>query len=277
MTRSPGQIAAIINVTPDSFVADSRHSSAEAVDQAIAQAAEDGANMVDVGAVSTRPDGVVVDADEELRRLEPIWPVLRNARLPWSIDTFRADVAARAVEMGATMINDVTGGLGDKEMFRVAASTGVQYVLTHARAVGNEMAKTSNYANPKGEILSELDERLQAAAVAGLRTHQMWVDPGIGFSKKADVSLWALGGVAGFRCFGLPLYVGASRKSFLTSVVGDKPVEERLAATLTTVAWCAQAGVEMIRVHDVAASVDVVKVWQALQKAATPARRGFGG
>lgn len=263
--REVGGLAAIVNVTPDSFYPESRVTGGDAAAR-IRQLTHSGITMIDVGAVSTRPGADIPPAGVEFERLASVWDALSTLSIPWSIDTFRAAVAARAIEAGAAMVNDVTGGAADPAILDVIAESSVEFVIMHTRGVGKEMAGRTAYSSIDDEIISELDARVEAATRAGVAIGRIWIDPGIGFAKTGEASIWAMQHLERFRRWGTPLYVGPSRKSFLGDITG-RPAAERLAATLACVGWCLTRGVEMIRIHDAAEAADFVTVWRRLEGA----------
>ncbi|TFV48494.1 dihydropteroate synthase [Blastococcus sp. TF02A-35] len=255
----------ILNVTPDSFSDGGRHgSAAAAVAHGLAMVAA-GADHVDVGGESTRPGAGRVPADEELRRVLPVVAELAAAGVAVSIDTTRARVAAAALEAGAVLVNDVSGGLGDPDMARVVADAGVPWVLMHWRGPSRDMAAAASYRDVVGEVRRELCARVDAALAAGVAADRLVVDPGLGFAKLPEHDLALLGALGDVVSLGLPVLVGASRKRFLGAVLADAhgrvpATGERDSATVATTVLAATAGAWGVRVHDVAGSADAVRV-----------------
>jgi dihydropteroate synthase len=263
----------ILNVTPDSFSDGGRWEAAPAaVAHGLAMAAE-GADHVDVGGESTRPGADRVAAEEELRRVLPVVAELARQGVAVSIDTTRAQVAAAAIEAGAVLVNDVSGGLADPGMARVVADAGVPWVLMHWRGHSRDMAAAAVYADPVAEVRRELLDRVDAALAAGVDAGQLVLDPGFGFAKELPHDLALLAHLDAFVDLGFPLLVGTSRKRFLGRVLtgsGDRVPSpaERDTATLATSVLAAQAGAWAVRVHAVAATVDAVRVVAAVRGAA---------
>ncbi len=257
----------VVNATPDSFSDGGRYLE---VDAAVAQAerlAEEGADLIDLGGESTRPGAAPVDAAEERRRVVPVIERLRarGFALPISIDTSKAEVARAALEAGADLINDVSG-LRDPALAAEVARAGVPVVVMHSRGTPADMAGRAIYADLLLEVAAELREALARGAAAGLRESQVIIDPGLGFAKTPAQTVELLARVGELRSLGRPLLVGPSRKRFIGELTGA-PVEARLPGTLAAVTACVLAGVELVRVHDVAASRQAAQVAAALRKA----------
>jgi dihydropteroate synthase len=251
--EGPGPfLMGIVNATPDSFSDGGRFLDPGA---AVAQAlrhAEEGADLVDLGGESTRPGAPPVPADEEIRRVVPVVAALRarGFPLPISVDTCKGAVAAAALAAGADLVNDVTG-LSDPALGRAVAAARVPVVLMHMRGTPADMQARAVYGDVAAEVAAELRAALARADAAGIDRAQVILDPGIGFAKTAEQSLELLARIGELRNLGCPLLVGPSRKSFIGKVTGA-PVEARGPGTLAAVAVCVLAGVELLRVHDVA-------------------------
>ncbi|MFM2437304.1 MAG: dihydropteroate synthase [Actinomycetota bacterium] len=254
----------VLNVTPDSFSDGGRFA-----DESLAVAAglelhRSGADVVDVGGESTRPGAERVSAAEERARVLPVIEGLVRAGVPVSIDTMRAELATEAVEAGAAIVNDVSGGLADPQMLPAVAPLPVPYVAMHWRGHGWYMDENARYTDVVAEVAGELTARLDACETAGLAVDRVAVDPGIGFAKLPEHNWALLRGLATLAGLGRPLFLGASRKRFLGALLADasgpRPIPQREAATLATTALAAAAGVWAVRVHDVAASADAVRV-----------------
>jgi dihydropteroate synthase len=245
-------VMGILNVTPDSFFDGGEWYE---TDRAITKGHEmikEGADIVDVGGESTRPGAEPVEEGEELRRVLPVVEAL-SAHVRVSIDTTKADVAAAAVAAGATLVNDVSA-----ELWPVAAEHGVGWVAMHHQGTPADMQRSPHYGNVVEEVSSYLLERAEAARAGGVS--EVWVDPGIGFGKNVQHNLALLAAVAALADMGYPLLVGTSRKSFLGVISplpdgSPAPVDDRGPASLATATWAFTGGASMVRVHDVAASV----------------------
>jgi dihydropteroate synthase len=257
----------VVNATPDSFSDGGRFL---ALDAAVAQAerlAAEGADLVDLGGESTRPGATAVEPAEERRRVVPVIERLRarGFALPISIDTCKAEVARAALEAGADLVNDVLG-LADPALAEVVAGAGVPVVLMHMRGRLSSMQERAVYADLLGEVAAELREALARAVAAGIPEGRIILDPGIGFAKTPAQSVELLARVGELRALGRPLLVGPSRKRFIGHLTGA-PVEDRLPGTLAAVTACVLAGVELLRVHDVAAARQAASVALALRQA----------
>jgi dihydropteroate synthase len=274
----------VINVTPDSFSDGGVYADpAEAAAAGIAMIAS-GADLIDIGGESTRPGAARVSPAEERRRVLPVVSELAAAGAAVSVDTSRAEVAAAALDAGAVLVNDVTGG-DDPEMFALVAERRVPYVLMHGRGASLDMQARAQYADVVAEVRAELEQRLGAAQAAGIRSDALILDPGIGFAKNADHNWALLAALDRLHELGHPLLVGTSRKSFLGAVLRDeagrpRPVDRRDAATVATTALAAAQGAWAVRVHAVRQSADAVRVaaaWQRARDAITAQSRGDSG
>jgi dihydropteroate synthase len=255
-------VMGVLNVTPDSFFAGSRYPEPRA---AVAQAERlvaEGADILDVGAESTRPYGgaVSVEPEEERARLAPILPEVIALGIPVSIDTLKASTAAWAVDLGAAMVNDVWGLQGDPEMASVAAGRGVPVIVMHNR----------DKADPAIDIISDVsaffERSLELAAHAGIRRDRIVLDPGIGFGKTPEQSITCIARLDAWHGFGLPLLVGASRKRFIQSIVPSEPAD-RLGGSVAAHLLAVEKGAAIVRVHDVAATVQALAVAAAIERA----------
>jgi dihydropteroate synthase len=266
------RVMGVVNVTPDSF-SDGGHwfDADAAIDHGLALMAS-GADIVDVGGESTRPGAQRVDADEELRRVLPVIGKLAASGAVVSIDTMHADVARRAVDAGAVLVNDVSGGLADSAMAPFIASSGVPFVVMHWRGHSVDMQSRTQYDDVVADVRRELEQRVAAVVDAGVDVEQIILDPGIGFAKSPDGDHnWALlRHLDQLIELGRPVLIGASRKAFLGRLlaVDDelRPPVERDHASSAITALAAAAGAWGVRVHDVVADVDAVRVaarWRA--------------
>jgi dihydropteroate synthase len=275
-----GRIAVmgVLNVTPDSFSDGGRYTS---IDDAVAHAVEmraQGADVVDVGGESTRPGAQRVPADEEIRRVLPVVQCLVRAGIPVSVDTYRARVAEVALEAGAAIVNDVSGGLGDPDMAAVVRSAGCPWILMHWRGHSASMRQLATYDDVVADVRTELAARVDAALAAGIDAERLAIDPGLGFAKTAAHNWTLLAHLDEFVRSGLPVLVGSSRKSFLGSLLAapdgtHRPVHDREDATAALTAYSAWAGVWGVRVHEVRPSVDAALTIGAIQAAAGDNRK----
>lgn len=260
-------VMGILNVTPDSFSDGGRYFDPDA---AIARGRElfaQGADLVDLGAESTRPGAAAVPAAEQVRRLEPVLRALaRESGAVLSVDTRSAEVAAAALALGAHAINDVSG-LGDPEMAATVAPSGAGLVLMHMRGTPETMQSDLRYDDVVAEVAAFLGRRLEAAVRAGVAAERVALDPGIGFGKSAEQSLRLLARTDALAALGRPLLVGASRKSFLARLLGDAPPERRLEASLAAASIAALLGARILRVHDVAETHRALRVADAARAA----------
>lgn len=265
-------VMGVLNVTPDSFSDGGRYAAVDqAVERGLAMRAA-GADLVDVGGESTRPGAERVAADEESRRVLPVVEALTAAGVPVSIDTYRAAVAQAALDTGASVINDVSGGLGDPDMARVARDAGCPWILMHWRGHSRRMQDLAHYEDVVDDVVCELGERVADAVHAGVAAEQLVIDPGLGFAKTAEHN-WAL--LARFGRLvelGVPVLVGASRKSFLGAVLANpegvpRPVDDREDATVALTTHAALNGAWGVRVHEVRPNVDAALVAGAIVRA----------
>lgn len=269
-------VMAILNATPDSFSGDGLLAGGDPVGAALraAEAAQDaGADILDLGAESTRPGAEAVDAATERRRLVPILKALREGTtLPVSVDTSKAEVAAAVLDEGAAWINDVWGLLADEALAGVVARAGVPIVLMHNRPAADKVARTDGvgshyeglvYADLLEQVGTGLQRSVDRALQAGIERRHILLDPGIGFGKTAAQNLELLDRLGALRALGHPLLVGTSRKSFIGLTL-DLPPEERLEGTAATVAIAIARGADIVRVHDVAAMVRVARMTDAI-------------
>ena len=259
----------VVNATPDSFSDGGRFLDPDAAVAHGARLLAEGADLLDVGGESTRPGAPPVPAEEEALRVVPVIERLRDRGLgPISVDTRKPEVARAALRAGADLVNDV-GGLSAPGMAELVAEAGVPAVLMHARGTPAEMQSRATYRDVVAEVAAELEAALARAVRAGVPEQRIILDPGIGFAKTAAQSVALLAALPRLRRLGRPLLVGPSRKSFIGAISGA-PVGERLPGTLAAVAACVLAGVEILRVHDVAAARQAAAVAAAIRDAGAP-------
>jgi len=263
-------VMGVVNVTADSFSDGGRYLR---TDDAVRHGLElwaEGADLVDVGGESTRPGADRVDADVEIARVVPVIEQLTAEGVLVSVDTTRAVVADAALDAGAAVVNDVSGGLADPQMAKVVASAGAPWILMHWRGHSKNMNDLATYRDVVAEVRDELSARVDAALAAGVSAEALVLDPGLGFAKQREHDWALLHGLDQLLNLGFPLLVGASRKRFLGALLADadgnpRPPDGREVATTTVTALAAAAGVWGVRVHDVRRSLDaalVVRAWQ---------------
>lgn len=262
----------VINVTPDSFSDGGIRSSPDTAIADAIQMAADGADLLDIGGESTRPGAPEVTADEEWRRIGPVFEGLRGRlAVPLSVDTYKSVVAERALSAGASIVNDISALTYDPAMAGVAARHAAAVVLMHMRGRPDTMYHEAQYGDVVQEIIDELAARGRAAEAAGIRSERIIYDPGIGFAKRAPQSLAVLAGLARLHALGRPILSGPSRKSFLTAAIGDVPPSDRVWGTAAAVTASVLAGAHIVRVHDVKAMVQVAQTADAILTGASPA------
>ncbi|HEX8030177.1 MAG TPA: dihydropteroate synthase [Vicinamibacterales bacterium] len=262
-------VMGVINVTPDSF-SDGGKSLDPVQARDLAQAMEAaGADILDIGAESTRPGAPPVGTAEELARLRPVLAALAGAvSIPISIDTYKASVAAVALDAGASIVNDISAIEYDPQMGPLVAARGVPAILMHTRGRPEDMYAHAEYGDVVGEVSADLQRAVDRAIRAGVARRQLVVDPGLGFAKKAAQTLDALVGLDRLAALGLPILAGPSRKSFVTFATGPLPVEDRDWPTAAAVTAAVLGGAHIVRVHAVEKMIHVVRVADALRRAA---------
>ena len=256
----------VINVTPDSF-----SDGGQAIDPVrardIAQEMEaSGADILDIGAESTRPGAPPVDSEEELTRLLPVLKAIAPAvGIPISVDSYKADVANTALDHGASIVNDISAFEYDPQLGPLVAARGAPAILMHTRGRPEDMYAHASYDDVVADVMRDLQRAVDRAVGFGIQRERLIVDPGIGFAKRADQSMAVLAGLPALADLGLPILVGPSRKSFLTSATGPMPVVERDWPTAAAVTAAVLGGAHIVRVHNVQKMVPVVKVADALR------------
>ncbi|TQK52739.1 dihydropteroate synthase [Streptomyces sp. SLBN-118] len=264
-------VMGVVNVTPDSFSDGGRwFDTTAAVKRGLDLVAE-GADLVDVGGESTRPGASRVDEDEELHRVIPVVHGLASEGVTVSVDTMRACVAEKAVAAGAVLVNDVSGGLADPRMVPAVAATGVPFVVMHWRGFSQDMNARAVYTDVVAEVVAELRARMDAVVAGGIAPERIVIDPGLGFAKQAEHDLALVAHLDELHALGRPLLVAASRKRFLGRVLAKEgappPARERDAATAAVSAIAAHEGAWAVRVHEVRATADAVRVARAVEGA----------
>jgi dihydropteroate synthase len=265
-------VMGVLNVTPDSFSDGGRYADLEsAVAHGLAMTA-DGAHVVDVGGESTRPGAERVDAPTEIARVVPVIRELARSGVVMSIDTTRAEVAQAALDAGAAVVNDVSGGLADPRMGSVVAAACVPWVLMHWRGHSRQMQQLATYDDVVRDVCDELRQRVDAAVAAGVDPGALVLDPGLGFAKTAEHN-WRLSAhLDEVVALGFPVLVGTSRKSYLGRLLAGpdgqpRPTDEREAASIAANILAVQSGAWGVRVHDVRATVDAFAVLKATEAA----------
>ena len=261
----PACVMGILNVTDDSFSDGGLYRNPDAAVARAEQMAGEGADIIDVGGESTRPGSDPVPPEEQVARVVPVISRLATRlNVPISIDTAYAEVARQALNAGAQIVNDVTALRGDDGMGSVVAETGAPVILMHMLGTPKDMQAAPAYADVVHDVMMFLSERIDAAVAYGIKKEQVVVDPGVGFGKTLEHNLDLMARLAEFESLGRPVLVGTSRKSMIGAIL-DAPSDERLFGSLATVAVAIERGAVMARVHDVKATVDLVKVLAAIQ------------
>ncbi len=258
----------VLNITPDSFSDGGQFNSLESALNQARKMVASGADILDIGGQSTRPNAEDVTLAEELDRVIPVIQALRRhsefSRVPISIDTTRATVANAAIVAGADLINDVSSGTFDAEMFPTVAKLGVPIALMHLRGTPQTMQTLTDYQDLIGEIVEFLELRIRDAIAAGIDRHQIIIDPGIGFAKKQAQNLEILRQLPAFQGLGCPILVGVSRKSFIGHIISQPDPQKRGWGTAAACVSAIVGGTDILRVHDVAEMHDVCRVADAV-------------
>jgi len=260
-------IMGILNVTPDSFSDGGQYfDKSSAIKRAI-QMAEDGADIIDIGGESTRPGSESVPLEEELRRTLPVIEALaKEIKIPISIDTYKSEVARRALDAGASMVNDISGLKFDPEMPHIVCKYGVPVIIMHIKGTPKDMQKNPVYEALIPEIMDYLRESIERAREAGIPEDRIIIDPGIGFGKTFEQNLEIIHNLHEFTFLEKPVLIGPSRKAFIGKILGDAPVTDRIEGTAAAVAISIMNGANIVRVHDVKEMVRVVKVADAIKR-----------
>lgn len=254
----------VLNLTPDSFSDGSRYRSIQEAVEAAEKMVADGADIIDIGGESTRPGAASVSAREELERVLPVIEKLAGRlEVPLSIDTWKAEVAAAALNAGAEIVNDISAMTFDHDMAAIVAGAGAAVVLMHSRGKPADMQGNTVYSDIVDEVIMFLDGRIKAALAAGIDQERIVVDPGICFGKSAAGNMELIRRLREFECLNRPLLIGTSRKSFIGTALG-REVSERVFGTAATVAVSLMNGASIFRVHDVVAMRDTVDMVRAI-------------
>lgn len=260
------QIMGILNVTPDSFFAESRTSDDEQIAARVKQMMDEGADMIDIGGYSSRPGADDVSPQEEMERLRRGLRIVRKLYpdVPISVDTFRADVARMCIEEeGADLINDIAAGMMDRQMFKTVARLGVPYIMMHMQGTPETMQLDPHYNNLRREVMLYFAERIDRLCQMGAK--DIIIDPGFGFGKTVEHNYELMNHLEDFSVFNLPILVGISRKSMIYKLIGGTPQTSLNGTTvLNTIALT--KGAHILRVHDVKQAVEAKRIWQATTK-----------
>lgn len=262
-------VMGILNITPDSFADGGARLDPDVAIRDGQRMAELGADLLDIGGESTRPGALAIDVNEELRRVVPVIEGLRaTVAVPLSIDTYKAEVADRALHLGAEIVNDISGLTYDAELGGVVARHRAALVLMHTRGRSSDMYRHAEYGDVATDVARELEQAIERATASGVPREQTILDPGFGFAKRAEQTLQLFARLDVLAGLGRPLLVGPSRKSFLRLGLGDVPARERLWGTAAAVTAVVLFGAHIVRVHDVEEMMQVVKVADAIRSSA---------
>lgn len=260
-------IMGILNVTPDSFSEKGIFFDTDSAVRRGMEMAEEGADIIDIGGESTRPGAEQVSAEEELKRVIPVIERLApKIKVPISIDTYKAEVAKRAMEAGAEIINDISGLRFDHAMSHVAASSGAAVIIMHIKGTPKEMQLSPTYQSLITEVIGYLEEGIMIAEDAGIQPDRVVIDPGIGFGKTIEHNLTIMKNLEAFRALAKPILLGTSRKSFIGKVTGAD-VDDRLTGTAATLAIGIMNGADIVRVHDVKEGAQAARMADAIKNA----------
>ena len=258
-------VMGVLNITPDSFSDGGKYTDVDsAVDQARAMA-KAGADIIDIGGESTRPGAEPVTSEKELERVLPV--IERLSGFLVSVDTTKAGVAARALAAGARIVNDISALGFDERMVEVVREHGAGVVLMHMQGTPQTMQRAPRYADVGREVREFLEERIGFAVGRGVEKSQIAVDPGLGFGKTVEHNVQLLAQLGQLTTLGFPIVVGASRKSFIGKLLGRDEPQQRLPGSLAAAAWAVAQGANVVRVHDVAETVDVIRMIEAVKLA----------
>jgi dihydropteroate synthase len=259
-------VMAIVNVTPDSFADGGERFDPDVAAEDAVRMVREGADLLDIGGESTRPGAAVLPAHEELSRIAPVLERLRGrVDAPISVDTYKAEVADRALGLGAHIVNDISGLAYDPALAQVVARRGAAIVLMHNRGRSADMYQYAEYRDVAAEVTGELEQAVRRAEAAGISRSRIIVDPGLGFAKRAEHTLEMCARLDELAALGLPVLAGPSRKSFLKTALGDVPPVHRVWGTAAAAAAAVLAGAHILRVHDVPEMVQVVRVADSIR------------
>ena len=265
-------VMGILNVTPDSFFDGGKYYDIEDALNRARKMIDDGADIIDIGGESTRPNSTYVSAEEEARRIVPVIKELsKEIQIPISIDTYKSEVADKAIKAGAQIINDISGLQADKELVRVAAANNTPIIIMHIRGRPHDFPKDPVYVELIPEIISFLERRIEYSVKSGIARDKIIIDPGIGFGKRAEHNLEILKHLNKFKHLNLPIMIGTSHKSFISKALelsGSNDTKEnnsRLIGTLVSLVIAVSKGANIVRVHDVKDAVQVIKMYRSIE------------
>nr|YP_002049432.1 dihydropteroate synthase [Paulinella chromatophora]ACB43222.1 dihydropteroate synthase [Paulinella chromatophora] len=260
------QLMGILNVTPDSFSDGGEFYQPEIALTKVKSMIDKGAQIIDIGAQSTRPGAEEVGAKVELKRLLPVLNAIRSIypEVIISVDTFHAEVAEATLEKGANWINDVSGGRRDSALLRLVAEAGCPYILTHSRGNSKNMDQLANYHNIGMEVKSEMLIATERAIAAGLNTSQIIWDPGLGFSKSTSQVVVLIRSLTALCAEGFPLLIGPSRKRFIGEILNISKPKDRISGTISVICHAISAGISIVRVHDIGPIAEIIKMSDVL-------------
>ena len=278
MTWQRPLIMGVINITPDSFSDGGKYQETHAAVERAMELVSEGANIIDIGGESTRPGALRISVEEEMQRVIPVIQDLKSpkefldAKTLISVDTMNAETAKAAIQAGAEIINDVSGGLADKAMFEVLRDTNAKYIISHWRGFSDQMDSLNNYESVAKEVASELEARVELAEAAGIDRSRLIIDPGLGFAKDVEQNWHLVARLDELEKLGLPILVGASRKRFIAGALDSRnPTEvsnqRRDLGTAVLTALLLQRKLWAIRVHNVPNTVDAISIVSALRLA----------
>ncbi len=251
----------ILNVTPDSFSDGGQYNTLQSALSQAQYMINHGADIIDIGGQSTRPGAEEISYTEEFERVIPIIKAIREQfSIPISIDTTRAKIAEKAIAAGADLINDISGGTFDPEMFNLAARVDVPIILMHMRGKPENMQQMTNYQDLVPDILDFLGLQLQKAIACGVDSEKIIIDPGIGFAKTFEQNIQLLRRLSDFKVLGVPILIGTSRKSFIGKIINQQDPQKRVWGTAATCCSAIMSGADILRIHDVAEIYDVSRV-----------------
>ena len=271
-------IMGVLNVTPDSFSDGGRFADEHKALSHAREMAAAGADIIDIGGESTRPGAEPLAEEEELRRIIPLIERLsKELAVPLSVDTYKASVAKKALEAGASIVNDISGLRFSPDMAKIVADYGAAVIIMHIKGTPRSMQQAPRYVDVVREVMGYLDEGVEIAAAAGVDREKTLIDPGIGFGKTLEHNLTILNRLEEFRALGRPIVLGTSRKKFIGTILNIPVPEERVDGTGATVALGIERGARIVRVHDVARMAQVARMTDAILKTGGAPPAGAGG
>lgn len=259
-------IMGVLNVTPDSFYDGGEYIDPEVAVERASEMLEEGADIIDIGGVSTRPGSTPPSIEEELERVIPVMEIVSELDVLISVDTYRSEVARKAVEAGAHIVNDISALRFDEEMVDVIRETGCGLVLMHMKGTPKDMQKSPEYDDVLWEVFQFLEQRVVFAVESGIERDSIAIDVGIGFGKRLQDNLTLMGSLNSFKAIGMPILVGSSRKSHIEHLLG-LPQEERLIPSITSSLYSSIRGASILRVHDVVETVRAIDMYKAMEEA----------